>query len=201
MGGLVIIIFWIVIICVSVARTKNKQETTAPNNAPQKTAPPVKSAPRTPAYGQVSPQNTAQRGQRTQNINAYGQNTAGNRQSTAKYSQMGPKHGRNTTRKNQAMNRQTAGGHGRNPSGQKEDILTRVNRNIQQQFADDVLEKEQKGISKSGTEQPQLSAEENRDLMKEVFDLMIVGPDTSTYYGRDFVAEGVEMVNRSLKNL
>lgn len=45
-------------------------------------------------------------------------------------------------------------------------------------------------------ELPQAAAEEQSDIMKQIENLMVAGPDTSVEFGRDFLAEGMDMLNR-----
>lgn len=223
MSGIAVIICWIVMIVICAASGKIRRNPTTPGGAPQKTVPAssVKNTQNT-SYNRSASGSTVRSGQSVsgstvRNSQSASESTVRSGQSasgsTVRNSQSGQNasrsqntarggrsRSRNTARSSQGM-RQRSAGYSQSLSGSKEDILTRANRNTQQQFAEDILEQKQKDIPKDREEQQLMFVEENTDLMKEVFDLMIVGPDTSTYYDRDFVAEGVEMINRSLESV
>lgn len=100
------------------------------------------------------------------------------------------------------------------PTKQEEDILAKANRNVREQQMEKQEElkarltqkygeipKEQKSGKPLGKEKaPAVSGVEQEaqtgDLMREINDLMVKGYDGELTFSRDFVAEGIEMLNR-----
>ncbi|MCR5667116.1 MAG: hypothetical protein K6G01_09825 [Eubacterium sp.] len=91
--------------------------------------------------------------------------------------------------------------------GSASDILARANRNVNEDFSTEEPVKPEEATNVQ-TKMPDMEEmirreqlrmrEENEDLMATVQDLMIKGPDTEIRFARDFVAEGMDMVNKAL---
>lgn len=91
-------------------------------------------------------------------------------------------------------------------------ILNRAKASVEEDFAEAVdtpktkeqwqqsTEQRQRELARKVEEKMNLAEttqmEDNSDIMKQVEDLMVKGPDTSMIFGRDFLAEGMDMLNR-----
>lgn len=76
---------------------------------------------------------------------------------------------------------------------QENTILSRVAANVQEDAVDELRFEQTENIA---VESLGLATMENSPLMQQISDLMITGYTGELSFGRDFVAEGVEMLNR-----
>lgn len=76
---------------------------------------------------------------------------------------------------------------------QENDILSRATANVQEDAVDELRLERNKD---SADNILQLGIVENSELMQQVADLMITGYTGEPSFSRDFIAEGVEMLNR-----
>ena len=79
-------------------------------------------------------------------------------------------------------------------NAQSKDILSRANANVQEESADE-LRCEDGKTPEIVVDTLQFGMAENSELMRQISDLMIMGYSGELSFERDFVAEGVAMLN------